>query len=45
MKVNYEEIGTFNPEKATRGLIDLYNKIKKENDQNNIETDKVKNQT
>jgi hypothetical protein len=34
MNFNYEEIGTFNAEKAAKGLIELANKIKK-NDKNN----------
>ncbi|MCX2828359.1 hypothetical protein RGU76_08075 [Bacillus pseudomycoides] len=34
MDFNYEEIGTFNAEKAAKGLIELTNKIKKKNDKN-----------
>lgn len=41
MKVNYEEIGTFDAEKATKGLIELYNKVKREKAQDNKELDKA----
>lgn len=31
MNFNYEEIGTFNATKAAKGLVELANKMKKEN--------------
>ncbi|MDQ1145407.1 hypothetical protein QE429_002234 [Bacillus sp. SORGH_AS 510] len=33
MKVKYAERGTFDAEKAARGLIQLTNKVKKQDDQ------------
>jgi hypothetical protein len=41
MKVKYAERGTFDAEKAARGLIELTNKVKKQNSQNKKENDKV----
>ena len=41
MKVKYAERGTFDAEKAARGLIELTNKIKKINVQNNKKDDKA----
>ncbi|SEN80357.1 hypothetical protein SAMN05192533_12141 [Mesobacillus persicus] len=41
MRVNYAEKGTFNAEKAARGLIELTNKIKKSNDKDKKGNDKV----
>lgn len=40
MKVKYAERGTFDAEKAARGLMELTNKIKKQNNQNKKENDK-----
>jgi hypothetical protein len=40
MKVKYEEIGTFDAEKAARALIELTHKIKKPKNQNNKVNDK-----
>ncbi|MBB6446541.1 hypothetical protein [Bacillus benzoevorans] len=40
MKVNYAERGTFDAEKAARGLIELTNKIKRKNEQNKNKNDK-----
>jgi hypothetical protein len=40
MKVRYEEIGTFDAEKAAKALIELTNKIRKP--KNQIEKDKDK---
>jgi hypothetical protein len=34
MNFNYEEIGTINSEKAAKGLIELANKIKKDDKKN-----------
>ncbi len=35
MKVKYKEIGTFDAEKAAKGLIELTNKIKKKDKKEN----------
>lgn len=35
MKVNYEEIGTFDAKKAVKGLIELASKIKKKENEKN----------
>jgi hypothetical protein len=40
MKVKYAERGTFDAEKAARGLMELTNIIKKQNKQNKKENDK-----
>nr|WP_263326079.1 hypothetical protein [Neobacillus sp. Marseille-Q6967] len=40
MKVKYAERGTFDAEKAARGLIELTNKIKKQNIEDKKEFDK-----
>ena len=40
MKVKYAERGTFDAEKAARGLIELTNKIRKQNDDDKKELDK-----
>jgi hypothetical protein len=45
MKVKYEEIGTFDAEKATRGLIELYNRINKPNAQDEKNNEKAKDKT
>ncbi|USK83582.1 hypothetical protein [Peribacillus asahii] len=45
MKVKYGERGTFDPVKAAKGLIELYNKINNPNVQDKKENDKVKNKT
>ena len=41
MKVKYAERGTFDPEKAARGLIELFNKTNKLNIQEKKPTDKA----
>ncbi|WP_277620295.1 hypothetical protein [Mesobacillus campisalis] len=41
MRVKYAEKGSFNADKAARGLIELTNKIKKQNDGNKKGNDKV----
>lgn len=38
MNFNYEEIGTFNAEKAAKGLVELAQKVKKQDKQNNKKT-------
>ncbi|WP_182480454.1 hypothetical protein [Peribacillus asahii] len=45
MKVKYGERGTFDPVKAAKGLIELYNKINNPNVQDKKENDKIKNKT
>ncbi|MFS0776488.1 hypothetical protein ABC255_10810 [Neobacillus sp. 3P2-tot-E-2] len=42
VKLKCGERGTFNAEKAARGLIELTNKIKKQNVQNKNNNDKAK---
>jgi hypothetical protein len=41
MKVKYGERGTFDPEKAARGLIELTNKIKKQDIKDKKENEKA----
>ncbi|MFJ7364042.1 hypothetical protein ACIQWQ_07910 [Peribacillus frigoritolerans] len=41
MKVRYSERGTFDAEKATRGLIELTNKIKKQEIKDKKENEKA----
>ncbi|MCP1494603.1 hypothetical protein J2Y73_004634 [Peribacillus frigoritolerans] len=45
MKVKYGERGTFDPVKAAKGLIELYNKINNPNIQDMQENAKVKDKT
>jgi hypothetical protein len=42
MRVKYAEKGLFNADKAARGLLELTNKIKKQNDGNKKGNDKVR---
>ncbi|MCP1494598.1 hypothetical protein J2Y73_004629 [Peribacillus frigoritolerans] len=42
MKVKYGERGTFDPVKAAKGLIELYNKINNPNVQDKQENEKAK---
>ncbi|MEH7108399.1 MULTISPECIES: hypothetical protein [Bacillaceae] len=41
MKVKYAERGTFDPDKAARGLIELFNKTYKQNSQENKPPDRA----
>jgi len=45
VKVKYGERGTFDPVKAAKGLIELYNKTNNPNDQDKRANDKVKDKT